>query len=299
MTYIEHLKFNLESALDRSRVYGIIGDPIEHSVSPAMHNAAFRELGLDYTYVLFLVKSEKLNPAIQGVRALNISGLNVTIPHKVAVIPFLDELDAMAENLGAVNTIVNQNGYLKGYNTDASGFLRALLAEKIDPTRKKIVILGAGGAARAISFILADKGAELTIINRHPGPAERVADRLFRTFRREVRALELNRVNLKAALEDAEIVVNTTSVGMYPSVDETPVPSRFINKRLVVFDIIYNPLRTRLLAEAEKRGAKIISGIEMLVWQGAAALELWTGRQAPVEAMRQAAIQALEAIRQP
>ncbi len=278
----------------KTRICGIIGDPIEHTVSPAMQNAAFRELGLDYLYAPFPVKDENLGMAIDGMRALNICGLNVTIPHKVAVIPYLDELDTLVENLGAVNTIVSQDGYLKGYNTDASGFWRALQAEMFDPRKKKIVVLGAGGAARAVSFILADKGADLTIVNRHLGPAQKLADKLFRLFRREFQALELDKDNLKIALDGAELLVNTTSVGMSPDSDETPVPARLIKKSLTVFDIIYNPLKTKLLMDAEKKGAKTISGIEMLVWQGASAFELWTGQKAPVNVMREAAIGALK-----
>jgi shikimate dehydrogenase len=276
----------------KTRVCGIIGDPIEHTVSPAMQNAAFRVTGSDYIYLAFKVRKEDLGQALQGVRALNLRGLNVTIPHKVAVIPFLDEIDTLAENIGAVNTIVNEDGTLKGYNTDAMGFLKALLAENIQPERKKIVILGAGGAARAISFILSDKGADLTILNRHFESAQKLADRTIQLFRRDVRSFELNRDNLKTVLAEADILVNTTSLGMVPEEEQTPVPARLIKPGLVVFDIIYNPLKTRLLSEAEKRGAQTISGIEMLVRQGAAAFELWTGHRAPVDEMRKSATQA-------
>jgi shikimate dehydrogenase len=277
-----------------TRVCGIIGSPVEHTVSPAMQNAAFRSAGLDYIYVPFPVKKGELGKAIEGMRALNIRGLNVTIPHKIEVIPFLDEIDALAEKIGAVNTIVNEDGNLKGYNTDASGFLRALLADKIKPEGKNIGILGAGGAARAIAFILADRGANLTILNRHPGPASELADRINGYFRREVMALELTKDNLKISLQTNDILVNTTSVGMTPDLKDTPVPVTYLKRRQVVFDIIYNPLKTRLLEGAEKRGAKTISGIEMLVWQGAAAFELWTGVKAPVEIMRESALKDLK-----
>ena len=149
----------------KTKLCGVIGDPIEHTMSPAMQNAAFRGKGVDYLYVAFRVKPEELGKAIAGMRALNIRGLNVTIPHKVTVIPFLDELDPLAEKIGAVNTIVNEDGVLKGYNTDASGFLQALLEKGIKPAGKKVVILGAGGASRAISLTLADRGAHLVILN--------------------------------------------------------------------------------------------------------------------------------------
>lgn len=277
----------------KTQICGIIGDPIEHTISPAMQNAAFKQSGLDFIYVPFKVNPDSLGEAVAGMRAFNIRGLNVTIPHKVAVIRYLDDLDEMARNIGAVNTLVNEDGYLKGYNTDAAGFLRALEAEKVTPAGKNIVIIGAGGASRGISFILTDKGANLTILNRNEDAARGISDRLFRIFRKEVKALELNNINLKIALEGADVLVNTTSVGMFPICDKTPVPSRLMKRDMVVFDIIYNPIKTRLLDEAGKHGAKTISGIEMLVWQGAAAFEIWTGKKAPVEVMKESAVSML------
>ena len=275
-------------------VCGVIGNPIEHTLSPTMQNAAFEELGLDYVYVPFKVSNEELGQAIKAMKALNIRGLNVTIPHKVVVMRHLDEVDELAANIGAVNTIVNQDGYLKGYNTDALGFLRALTAEGVKPKGKNTVILGAGGAARAISFILADKGADLTIINRHVESAEDMAGRISTLFRKNVTALKLDEDNLRSAVEEADILVNTTSVGMSPEVRSSLVPYEMLKKDLVVFDIIYSPLKTQLLAEAGAKGARTIGGAEMLVWQGAAALEKWTGKEAPVAAMRAALVEALE-----
>jgi shikimate dehydrogenase len=277
----------------KTRISGIIGDPIEHTVSPAMQNAAFQELGLDYVYVPFRVRKEDLNQAIQGVRALNIRGLNVTIPHKVAIIPLLDEQDSVVANLGAVNTIVNENGILRGYNTDALGFLKALLAEQVPPARKNVVILGSGGAARAIAFFLADQSANITIVNRHAEPAQQIANRMLGLFRRAIKVCELTRENLRKVLREADILVNATNVGMTPDVDTSLVPAELLKSGLLVFDIIYNPLKTRLLRDAEQQGARVISGVEMLIYQGAAAFELWTGRKAPVEVMRKAALEAL------
>jgi shikimate dehydrogenase len=275
-------------------VCGVIGNPIEHTLSPAMQNAAFDELGLDWVYVPFRVSNQELGEAIRGMRALNIRGLNVTIPHKVAVMQYLDEVDEMAANIGAVNTVVNQDGCLKGYNTDGLGFLRALTAEGVNPKGKKIVILGAGGAARAISFILADKGAELTIVNRHVEGAKNLAGRIEALFRKSVEPLELNEANLEGALKNAQVLVNTTSVGMSPNKEATIVPCEILKADLTVFDVIYSPLKTRLLSEAAATGAKTIGGAEMLVWQGAAALEKWTGQNAPAAAMREALLKALE-----
>jgi shikimate dehydrogenase len=278
----------------KTKVCGIFGDPVEHSISPAMHNAAFCKLGLDMVYVPFSVKREDLKRAVEGLRALNMRGMNVTLPHKIAVIPLLDEIDAQAGKIGAVNTIVNEAGVLKGYNTDGEGFLRALTAADITVENKNILVIGAGGAARSIAFVLADRGAVITLMNRHPGAARELADWLFSSFRREVKVEELNPGNIRDCVEKTDVLINTTSVGMTPGVKDTPVPGAFLKKELNVIDIIYNPVRTRLLDEAEKAGAAIMSGLEMLVWQGAAAFELWSGEKAPVEVMRQAAAGALE-----
>ena len=279
----------------KTKICGVIGDPIEHTMSPVMHNAAFKKLGIDYLYVPFRVRKEELGKAIEGMRALNMRGLNVTIPHKVAVIPLLDELDPLVEKIGAVNTIVNDGGVLTGYNTDAIGFLQALLERGVEPEGKNVVILGAGGASRAISFILVERGAHLVILNRQLELdwAEELAQRISQVFEKEVNALELNVENLSMVLERADILVNTTSVGMSPDVDETLVPASLLRPGLVVFDIVYNPIKTRLLREAEEAGAQIIGGLDMLAWQGAVAFEKWTGQKAPLELMKKEAIRAL------
>ena len=280
----------------RTGLCGVIGDPIEHTMSPVMQNAAFRNKRVDYLYLPCRVKSEELGRAVDGMRALNIRGLNVTIPHKVAVIQFLDELDYLAGMIGAVNTIVNDNGVLKGYNTDASGFLQTLLEEGIDPEGKNVVILGAGGASRAISFILAERGANLVILNRplELDWAEELAGNISQIFTSEVEALELNEKNLAKVLAEPDILVNATSVGMTPDTNETPVPRNLFKPDLVVFDIVYNPIKTRLLREAEEAGAKTVSGVDMLAWQGALAFEKWTGLKAPLELMKAEVIKALQ-----
>ncbi len=279
----------------KTRVCGLIGDPVGHTVSPAMHNAAFRELGLSYIYLPFRVRKEELDQAIQGMKALNIRGWNVTTPHKVAVMPLLDEIDPVAKRIGAVNTIVNDDGLLRGYNTDAGGFLQALLDRGIDPEGKNVVILGAGGASRAISFILAERGAHLAILNRQPtlDRALELAQRISAEFGQEVTALGLNAENLASCLARADLVVNATSVGMCPDDDQTPVPAELLRPGLVVYDIVYNPVRTRLLREAEAAGAQVIGGVEMLVGQGALAFTKWTGKEAPRELMKREALKAL------
>lgn len=276
----------------KTKVCGVIGDPVEHTMSPVMHNAAFKKLGMDYRYLPFRVSKEELGRTIADMRALNIRGLNVTIPHKVAVIPFLDKLDPLAKEIGAVNTIVNDDGVLTGYNTDATGFLQALLDNGVEPEGKRVVILGAGGASRAISFILAEKGARLVILNRRLNRAKELARSVSRSSK-DIAALKLDEANLAKAMEGAEVLVNATSVGMSPGTGETPLPARLLKPGLVVFDIVYNPVRTRLLREAEAAGARTISGIDMLVWQGAMAFEKWTGRKAPLELMKKEAIKAL------
>ena len=279
----------------KTKLCGLIGDPVEHTMSPPMHNAAFKETGIDCVYMAFRVKPEDLGKAIAGMKALNIRGLNVTIPHKVAVLPFLDEVDPLAEKIGAVNTIANNDGMLKGYNTDAGGFLQALLERGIEPGERNVVILGAGGVSRAVSFVLADRGARLVILNRllELDWARDLASRLSQAFGREVGALELNHENLAMVLDKAQILVNATSVGMSPRAEETPVERDLLRPDLVVYDVIYNPMKTRLLREAEEAGAQTISGLDMLVWQGALAFEKWTSLRAPVGVMKEATVRLL------
>jgi shikimate dehydrogenase len=278
----------------KTKICGLIGDPVEHTMSPAMHNTAYKKMGLDYIYLPFRVKPEQLAPAVDGLRALKVRGFNVTIPHKVSVIPLLDGLDPLAEKIGAVNTVVNNDGELRGYNTDSAGFLKALLENGIEPEGRRVVVLGAGGASRAITYILAEKGAHLTVLNRQLELdwAEDIARLIHKDLGREVKVMELG--HLAEALEGAYILVNATSVGMSPSVEESLVPARLLQPGLVVFDVVYNPIMTRLLREAGSVGARTIGGVDMLAWQGALAFEKWTGQTAPVDLMRQEAVRILE-----
>ncbi len=275
-------------------VCGIIGDPVEHSLSPALHNAALKVLGLDYVYAPFHVVGAQLRHAIDGMRALGLRGLNVTVPHKVDVIPMLDRVDSLANKIGAVNTIINDSGHLTGYNTDATGFIQALLEIGLNPDHKKVTVIGAGGAARAIVFALAQYGAKVVILNRSPARAQELAGRVSKAFKRtSVSNLALDTENLRKALDDSELIVNTTSVGMAPEISATPVPADLLNKSHIVFDIVYNPSKTRLLQEAEAAGARIVTGVDMLVYQGAAAFEKWTGRTPPVVVMKSALLEAM------
>jgi shikimate dehydrogenase len=279
----------------KTQICGLIGDPVEHTMSPPMQNAAFKKLELDYIYLPFRVKPEELPRAVAGLKALNVRGFNVTIPHKVSVIPLLDGLDPLAEKIGAVNTVVNDCGELLGYNTDATGFLRVLLGKSVQPENKNVVILGAGGAARAIAYILAENGAHLTIINRklELDWAEDIAQLILEDFGREVIVMELIPRKLAKALPGADILVNATSVGMSPAGNRSPVPARFLHSEMVVFDIVYNPLTTKLLGEAKAAGARTISGVDMLAWQGALAFEIWTGQTPPLTLMRREAMKML------
>lgn len=271
----------------KTRVFAVIGDPVEHSLSPCIHNAAFQHLGLDYVYIAFTVKEDRLGNAVSGMRSLGIYGLNVTTPHKVSIIQYLDRLDETARNVGAVNTVLNDAQFV-GYNTDGLGALNALKAYGGDPHGKKVVILGAGGASRSISFTMAQEARELTILNRTPGKAEMLANRISATVRKDVRWRELCHDALAEELKDANILINATSVGMHPNDSDTPVDKSLLRRDLIVFDLVYNPLETRLLREAESVGVRVIDGLAMLVYQGAASFEIWTGIQAPVGIMMKA-----------
>ena len=280
----------------KTKVCGIIGDPVDHTLSPPMHNAAFRELGLDYVYVPFPVKKDDLKEAVAGLRALGVRGFNVTMPHKVTIIPMLDGLDPLARSIGAVNTVVNENGKLTGFNTDGPGALQALLVGGADPKDRNVVVIGAGGASRAISFLLALHGARLTIFNRKQELdwAHDIARSIKDSLKAEVKVAELTGAQLKTSLTEASILINATSVGMNPDAGKSLVPAELINSRLSVFDVIYSPMKTKLLQDAEIAGCRTIGGVELLVWQGVLCFEKWTGQKAPVDIMRRAAVARLE-----
>lgn len=278
------------------RVCYLIGHPVGHSMSAVMHNAAFQELGLDFRYELRSVKPEDLGGfTASRLREPNVRGASVTIPHKVSVIKYLDEVDHKASGIGAVNTIVNDGGHLKGYNTDGIGAMRALEEAYGDLTDARAILIGAGGAARAIGYKLSTSVRELSILNRTVSRAVELAQALSKLPEclASISASPLLRVNLKEALEDADILVNATPLGMTPNVDDSPVDGDFLRPGLLVFDSVYNPYRTRLLREAEDAGAKTLSGLKMLVYQGAAAFKLWTGREAPEELMTRAVVENL------
>lgn len=269
----------------KTKLFAIIGDPVEGSLSPAMHNAVFRALGLDCVYLAFNVPRAELAGAIEGARALGLAGLNVTHPHKIAVVGLLDELDESASLVGAVNTIKNEKGKLIGFNTDGEGAVRALERKVGKLKGKRVLLLGAGGAGRAIAFSLAKAGAKLTVANRTVSRAEELARSIKRKLGASVKLVGLGKAELAPAIKSAEVLINSTSVGMRPDVDKTLVISDMMHPGLVVNDIVYEPLRTRLLREAERAGAKVVDGLGMLVHQGALAFEIWTGKKPPIEIM--------------
>ena len=272
----------------KTSVFGIIGDPVEHTLSPGMHNAAFKKLGLDHIYVPFHVKAEELEHAINGAFALGIKGLNVTIPHKTEVIKYLDYLDIAAGLIGAVNTIeFGENGAI-GHNTDGIGAVRAI--EEVNSVKnKKVMILGAGGAARAISFQILLSGAEsLVISNRTIEKASELRNDLVEKLEPDVKVTDLGD-ELEKELKDTDILVNTTPIGMYPNISQKPlVTADMMHEGLIVNDIVYNPLKTGLIVEAEKAGAETISGVKMLMYQGVEAFKIWTGIEPPIEVFQRA-----------
>lgn len=275
--------------LSKIKLFALIGDPIEQSLSPAMHNAAFRALGLNCAYVALRVPERFLTDAIGGIRALGIAGFNVTIPHKIDIVGLLDELDESASLVGAVNTVKNDRGKLIGFNTDGEGALRALEGRIRSVEGKKVVLLGAGGAARAIAFSLARADSRLTIANRTIPRARALASTIEQKLGMNVEVVSLNRAKLAEVLRDADALINATSVGMYPRANQTLVSASMMHRGLVVNDIVYEPLRTRLLREARRAGARTIGGLGMLVHQGALAFEIWTGKRAPIKVMEAAA----------
>jgi len=273
-----------------TRVLGVFGHPVSHSLSPAMHNAAIEHLNIDYVYVPFHVLPEALEQAVGGVRALQIAGVNVTIPHKERVVDLLDEVSDQARQIGSVNTVINRDGRLIGDTTDGPGFVRSAEAAWGGIAGVRALILGAGGSARAVSFALAAIGCPVVIANRTPHRAVELAEALRSVFGTDAaRAVGLEREQLARELRSADLLVNTTSVGMSPDVDGIPLPPDLLRPGLMVYDLVYNPLRTRLVEEAESRGARAVSGLGMLVYQGALSFEMWTGIEAPVDVMERAA----------
>lgn len=263
----------------KTKVLGLIGYPVEHSLSPSMHNAAFEHLALDCCYVTFSVRPELLGDAVKAIRALNLMGVNVTVPHKENVIPLLDVVDEEASFIGAVNTILNNDGVLKGFNTDGKGFMESLKNADIDVKDKRIVIIGAGGASRAIGFYLCKEANRLGIADIDQEKAQRLVNDLKRV---KDNVYHIERVT---DLKDIDIVINATPIGLKDT-DPSPIDIPLLTGDKIVCDLIYKD--TFLLRSARQRGCKTLNGLGMLLYQGVLAFEIWTGVKAPVEVMREA-----------
>lgn len=282
-----------------TKLVGVIGWPIEHSLSPSMQNAALREMGLNWTYLAFAVEPERVGEAMDGVRGLGLVGLNVTIPHKAAVIEHLDEIDDAVEALGVANTIVRrEDGSLMGHNTDGPGFLRSLGEHGHAVEGRAVTLIGAGGSARSVAWASASDGAaSVTIVNRTLERAEDVAELVRSTTDLErVTALSLEGAEAEGAVSGAHVIVDCTSVGMYPNHEVDPViPGEWLREGHVVVDLTYNPIETVLLRAASEAGAETVDGAGMLVHQGAISLQYWSGQEPPVETMRRALLEGLGA----
>jgi len=267
----------------KTRIYGLIGYPVEHSFSPLIHNAAFSALKINARYLTFSVKPKQITQAIIGIKALNICGVNVTVPHKSSVISCLDEVTPLAQLIGAINTIKNVRGSLIGTNTDISGFIRSLTTLNFSPRNKTIAILGAGGSARAVLVGLADAGASRILV--HNRTASR-AESLVTEFSQKFAETQLKSVSQKTILETPlDLLVNTTTVGMESN--ESPLDLSQCKKIEHLVDLIYSPAKTSLLKQAEDFGIPVINGLGMLLYQGCEAFTFWTGQSAPETLMQE------------
>lgn len=267
----------------------LIGSPVEHSKSPYMHNLSFEKLKLDYTYMAFDIKSGIVKETVDAMRVLNVRGFNITMPHKQEVMEYLDEIKEDAKLIGSVNTVLNHNGKLIGYNTDGKGFIRSLEERNVKYIDEKILIIGSGGAAKAVAIELAIQGAkEIVIVNRTLEKAEEISRTINKNIKdAKSRSIVLDESILKEELKDSSILINTTSVGMGHTIDRSIINDKNIfHDSLLVADLIYNPVKTRLLSMAEESGCRIMNGLGMLVYQGALAFKIWTGRDMPIEVIK-------------
>jgi len=269
----------------KTSVYGIIGDPVEHSLSPVIQNSAFEKLGMDCVYVPFRVATSALGVAVRGLRSQGVIGFNVTVPHKTEIIKYLDKLDLIAKNVGAINTVKIAQNKLVGYNTDTTGVVEALKTNGISPGDNTFTILGAGGAAKAIAYALIESTPRLTVLNRTFEKARGLKRNLMRRSGKEIKIDSLTKRNLERELLKTDVLINATSIGMKGNLGKIPIEDN-LPQDLVVFDIVYDRCDTELVRQAKRSGCRTIRGTEMLLYQAAAAFELWTGVKAPVDTMR-------------
>jgi len=274
----------------RTRLIALLGHPVSHTRSPQMQNPALQRAGMDAVYVPFSVKPENLKEAVKGLRALDFLGANVTLPHKEAVLPLLDELSAESKLIGAVNTIVNRNGRLVGTTTDSPGILLTLKKAGVNPRKRAITLLGTGGSARTALFTFLQQGCrDIALAGRSPEKGGSMVRRAMAHCKIKVPLLKLDSPDFAKRMRETDLLVNCTSVGMWPGIHETPVAKKHLHRRMVIFDIVYNPLKTRLI-EGEKIGARTVSGMDMLVFQGMESFRLWTGKQPAFGAFKRSAL---------
>ena len=265
-----------------SNTYAVIGDPIDHSLSPNIHNAAFRHLKLDHTYIAYKIPAGELSAGIEALKAIKIAGFNVTIPHKIEMMKFLDEMDTTCKVIGAVNTVLNEDGKLKGYNTDMIGFLDPIKKKNLTIKDSQVLLLGAGGAARAIvTAMVKEKAGKITIVNRTLENANKLAE-----FAKKIGG-NVDTVSIQEAnklITDYKFIINSTSIGMRN--EPSPISTENISKDSIVYDIVYQPINTDLIKKSKENGATIIYGYEMLLSQAACSFEIWHKMEAPYDVMK-------------
>ena len=265
-----------------SNTYAVIGDPIDHSLSPNIHNAAFRHLKLDHTYIAYKIPAGELSAGIEALKAIKIAGFNVTIPHKIEMMKFLDEMDTTCKVIGAVNTVLNEDGKLKGYNTDMIGFLDPIKKKNLTIKDSQVLLLGAGGAARAIvTAMVKEKAGKITIVNRTLENANKLAE-----FAKKIGG-NVDTVSIQEAnklITDYKFIINSTSIGMRN--EPSPISTENISKNSIVYDLVYQPINTDLIKKSKENGATIIYGYQMLLSQAACSFEIWHKMEAPYDVMK-------------
>ena len=276
-----------------TKVLGVIGFPIKHSMSPIMFNPALQELGLDYIYVAFDVRPDNLERAIDGIRSLDIKGVNVTIPHKKAIMKHLDEVNPLALKIGAINTIKNEEGILKARNTDAGGVKKSFLEQGLKISGKNVLILGSGGVSRAIAYILAEESNKIILTDLIEKRAKLLANEIKNSMKVDIEGYLSTKDTTEKFIKNADILINATPTGMFPNVDETPVPKNLLHDDLFVFDVVYNPLETTLMKQAKEIGCETLGGLDMLVNQGILAFEWWLNKKPSKNLMKNKIVEYL------
>jgi len=288
----ESLESKRQNISGLTKVYGVIGDPIDHSLSPAMQNAAFRSVGLNAIYVPFPVGESELGSAVHGLRSLGVRGFNVTTPHKTAILRYLDKVDTQAAEIGSINTVRNQAGTLIGFNTDGSGAMAAMRNAGLSLAGQSLLLLGAGGAARAIAYSVGQIGCSVRLVNRTSSRARRLAKLLRTKFGITAEYAPLSRKSIHDCVDHADIILNASSMGM-DAKNNPPIERTWLRRDQWVFDIVYRPLQTKLLRDAISQGTRAINGVEMLLNQGTESFAIWTGKKPPTRAMRRAIAEKL------